>query len=112
MSAQSVKMGQFDAIVSNPPYVRNLEKKEMTRNVLDNEPHLALFVADVNPLQFYKAICKFAQQYLKPKGQLYFEINAYLGNEMVDLLTLYQFENIELKKDIFRKDRMIVGTKQ
>ena len=99
----------FDAIASNPPYVRQLEKKDMRANVLKNEPHLALFVKDENPLQFYKAICKFAKHYLKPKGQLYFEINEYLGNEMIDLLASYEFGNIELKKDRFGKDRMITG---
>ena len=73
---------QFDLIVSNPPYVRELEKKEIKKNVLDNEPHLALFVADSDALVFYRKIAELAQKNLSPKGQLFFEINQYLGKEM------------------------------
>jgi len=101
----------LDVIVSNPPYVRNSEKIEIKPNVLDNEPHLALFVDDENPLQFYKAICEFAQYNLKTKGALYFEINEYLGNEMIQLLEEFGFKSIELKKDMFGKYRMIKGIK-
>ncbi|MFT6731241.1 MAG: release factor glutamine methyltransferase [Glaciecola sp.] len=101
----------FDTIVSNPPYVRNLEKAEIQPNVLDNEPHLALFVDDDNPLRFYKAICEFAQINLKANGTLYFEINEYLGEEMIALLEDFNFKAIELKKDVFGKDRMIKGVK-
>ncbi|OUS00693.1 protein-(glutamine-N5) methyltransferase, release factor-specific [Flavobacteriales bacterium 33_180_T64] len=106
------KSHKFDVIVSNPPYVRDLEKAEIQPNVLDNEPHLALFVTDDNPLQFYEAICEFAQLHLKDKGILYFEINEYLGPEMIQLLETFDFKNIELKKDIFGKDRMIKGIKR
>ncbi|WP_028871855.1 peptide chain release factor N(5)-glutamine methyltransferase [Psychroserpens burtonensis] len=102
---------KYDVIVSNPPYVRNLEKAEIQPNVLDNEPHLALFVDDENPLQFYKAICEFAQINLKANGMLYFEINEYLGAEMIALLEGYGFKNIELKKDLYGKDRMVKGVK-
>lgn len=102
---------KFDIIVSNPPYVRNLEKEEIKPNVLDNEPHLALFVEDDNPLQFYKAICEFAQLNLKDKGALYLEINEYLGEDMIQLLNDFGFKSIELKTDIFGKDRMIKGIK-
>jgi release factor glutamine methyltransferase len=101
---------QFDIIVSNPPYVRHLEKKIMHSNVLDNEPHLALFVDDENPLQFYKAITEFACKNLKNDGVLFFEINEYLGNEMIQLLKSNNFKNIQLKQDFFKKDRMIKGT--
>lgn len=101
----------FDIIVSNPPYVRNLEKAEIKPNVLENEPHLALFVDDENPLQFYKAICEFAQIHLKTGGALYFEINEYLGQEMVQLLEDFGFKSIQLKTDIFGKDRMIKAVK-
>ena len=101
----------FDVIVSNPPYVRNLEKVEIKSNVLDNEPHIALFVDNENPLQFYKAICEFAQNNLKDEGVLYFEINEYLGQEMIQLLKEFGFKSIELKKDLFGKDRMIKGMK-
>ena len=98
---------QFDIIVSNPPYVRNLEKEEIKKNVLDNEPHLALFVADDDALIFYKKIAELAQKNLSENGQLYFEINQYLGKEMVDLLEKMNFKNIELRKDIYGNDRML-----
>ena len=98
---------QFDIIVSNPPYVRNLEKEEIKKNVLDNEPHLALFVEDNDALIFYKKIAELAQKNLSENGQLYFEINQYLGKEMVDLLQKMNFAAIELRKDIYGNDRMI-----
>lgn len=101
----------FDIIVSNPPYVRAQEKELMKPNVLNNEPHLALFVEDENPLIFYKSISQFASSNLNSKGQLFFEINEYLGNDMIDLLNKNDFQNIELKQDIFKKDRMIKGIK-
>lgn len=97
---------QFDIIVSNPPYVRNLEKQEIKKNVLDNEPHLALFVEDDDALVFYRKIAELAQKNLNPKGQLFFEINQYLGKEMIDLLEKMGFKNIELRKDIYGNDRM------
>lgn len=97
----------FDIIVSNPPYVRQLEKAEMKANVLQHEPHLALFVDDANPLQFYQAITQFASQKLQPNGHLYFEINQYLGDEMLQLLQSYHFKNIELLTDIFGNHRMM-----
>ena len=102
----------FDIIVSNPPYVRQLEKVEIQSNVLDHEPHLALFVANDNPLQFYKAITHFASQHLKPKGELYFEINQYLGEETKALLRSYEFDGVELKKDLNGNDRMLTGRKK
>ena len=102
---------QFDIIVSNPPYVRNLEKEEIKNNVLEYEPHLALFVADDNALVFYRKIAELAQKNLSPKGKLYFEINQYLGKEMVDLFQELGFKNIELRKDIYGNDRMIFGEK-
>ncbi|WP_405570766.1 peptide chain release factor N(5)-glutamine methyltransferase [Winogradskyella sp. Asnod2-B02-A] len=101
----------FDVIVSNPPYVRNLEKQEIQPNVLDNEPHLALFVEDDNPLLFYKAITNFALKNLKPKGTLYFEINQYLGEETKALLTDTNFQKVELLKDLNGNDRMLKGIK-
>ncbi|RED38554.1 release factor glutamine methyltransferase [Winogradskyella eximia] len=102
---------KFDVIVSNPPYVRELEKQEIQPNVLDNEPHLALFVNDNNPLIFYKAITDFAVKKLKPNGKLYFEINQYLGEETKQLLVDANFENIELLKDLNGNDRMLKGIK-
>jgi len=101
---------QFDIIVSNPPYVRNLEKQEIKKNVLDNEPHLALFVEDDDALIFYRKIAELAQKNLSENGRLFFEINQYLGKEMVELLTEMNFKNIELRKDIYGNDRMIRGT--
>ncbi|MDW8852484.1 peptide chain release factor N(5)-glutamine methyltransferase [Flavobacterium sp. MMLR14_040] len=97
----------FDIIVSNPPYVRNLEKEEIKKNVLDYEPHLALFVDDNDALIFYRKIAALAKSGLKDDGQLYFEINQYLGKEMTDLLEKMDFKNIELRKDIYDNDRMI-----
>ena len=102
-------MEQFDIIVSNPPYVRNLEKLEIKKNVLDNEPHLALFVADTDALVFYRKISDLAKKNLSLNGQLYFEINQYLGKEMVDLVENKAFKNIELRKDIYGNDRMLLG---
>ena len=101
---------KYDIIVSNPPYVRNLEKHEIKKNVLDNEPHLALFVEDHDALIFYKKIAALAQKNLVESGFLFFEINQYLGPEMVDLLQHYDFKNIELRKDIYGNDRMTRAT--
>ncbi|WP_346882105.1 peptide chain release factor N(5)-glutamine methyltransferase [uncultured Algibacter sp.] len=98
---------KFDIIVSNPPYVRAQEKELMKPNVLENEPHLALFVTNENPLQFYDAITKFAIDKLSHSGLLFFEINEYLGNDMMQMLKQNKFENIELRQDMFKKDRMI-----
>lgn len=97
----------FDIIVSNPPYVRNLEKQEIKKNVLDYEPHLALFVEDTDALLFYRKIAQLALKNLSPNGLLFFEINQYLGNETVELLKNLGFKNIELKKDLYGNDRMI-----
>ncbi|HWS60410.1 MAG TPA: peptide chain release factor N(5)-glutamine methyltransferase [Flavobacterium sp.] len=101
----------FDLIVSNPPYVRELEKQEIKKNVLDNEPHLALFVEDNDALIFYRKIAELAQKNLSPNGQLFFEINQYLGKEMVELLENMNFKNVELRQDIYGNDRMIRGTR-
>ena len=98
---------KFDIIVSNPPYVRELEKQEIKKNVLDFEPHLALFVEDNDALIFYRKIAELAQKHLSQNGQLFFEINQYLGKETVDLIEKMGFKNIELRKDIYGNDRMI-----
>jgi len=98
---------EFDVIVSNPPYVRELEKVEIKNNVLENEPHLALFVADENPLIFYSKIADLAKQQLSKNGLLFFEINQYLGKETIALLEEKGFKNIELRKDISGNDRMV-----
>jgi len=97
----------IDIIVSNPPYVRNLEKEEIKKNVLDYEPHLALFVEDTDALLFYRKIAQLALKNLSPNGLLFFEINQYLGKETVELLENIGFKNIELRKDMYGNDRMI-----
>lgn len=103
--------GFFDVIVSNPPYVRDLEKVEIKNNVLQHEPHLALFVKDDNPLQFYNAISDYAMRALKENGLLFFEINQYLGAEMKTLLKTTLYKDIELKNDMFGNKRMLKGMK-
>jgi release factor glutamine methyltransferase len=102
---------QFDIIVSNPPYVRNLEKQEINPNVLEYEPHLALFVEDEDALLFYRKIAQLALKSLSPNGRLYFEINQYLGKETVELIESFGFKNVVLHKDIYGNDRMIGGTR-
>ena len=111
LNTETIADLKFDVIVSNPPYVREKEKPLMKPNVLENEPHLALFVKDEKPLVFYEAITQFAVSNLVETGGLYFEINEYLGSDMIDLLKSNGFRNIELKQDIFKKDRMIKGLK-
>ena len=102
---------QFDIVVSNPPYVRNLEKQEIKKNVLEYEPHLALFVEDNDPLIFYRKIAQLAQKNLSENGKLYFEINQYLGKETSELLQDLGFQNNELIKDVYGNDRMIQCTR-
>ena len=101
---------KYDIIVSNPPYVRNLEKKLMKNNVLLNEPHLALFVENKDPLVFYDKISNLASRHLKKEGKLFFEINQYLSEETSIVIKKNGFRYIELKKDIFGNDRMIMAT--
>lgn len=103
------QQSQFDCIVSNPPYVRELEKSAMQKNVLDYEPHQALFVPDNDALVFYRAICRYAKTHLVKMGWLYFEINESLGNQVVELMKQHGFSNIELRQDLFGKDRMVRG---
>jgi len=103
---------EFDIIVSNPPYVRESEKEFMAPNVLEHEPHLALFVENNHPLVFYKAIVELSQQTLKKDGLLYFEINEYLGDETKALFSSDDFEEIQLKADIFAKNRMMRASKR
>ena len=98
---------QFDIIVSNPPYVRESEKIGIKKNVLQNEPHIALFVENENPLLFYKKIADLAKKYLSEKGVLFFEINQYLEKETGKMLEKKGFKNIDLKKDLFGNYRMI-----
>ena len=97
---------KFDIIVSNPPYVRELEKTEMRDNVLNWEPHNALFVSDNDPLIFYREILKFAKTHLKENGEVWFEINEYLGKEMTELCKNIGFSKVEIIKDFRGKERV------
>ena len=97
----------YDIIVSNPPYVRNLEKVEIHNNVLNYEPHLALFVEDDKALIFYEKIVSLASSGLQKGGMLFFEINQYLGKETAQLFDLDSFKEVTLRKDIMQNDRMI-----
>jgi release factor glutamine methyltransferase len=98
---------QFDIIVSNPPYVTLQDKTQMHRNVTDFEPHSALFVPENDPLVFYKAIADFALKTLRSEGVLFFEINENLGNETMEMLKSKGFKNIEMRKDMSGRDRII-----
>ncbi len=101
----------FDIIVSNPPYVLNSEKENMELNVLGHEPHEALFVSNDDPLLFYKSIAEFAKHNLKSGGMIYFEINEKYGNECKELLASEGFSNVELKRDLHKKNRMLRAAK-
>lgn len=103
---------KFDVIVSNPPYVTDLEKTEMQRNVLDFEPHQALFVPDDDALIFYQRIIEIAKTNLKKSGTIYFEINRNKGNEIAVLLKKNNFHPIEIRKDISGNPRMIRAFKK
>lgn len=99
---------KFDVVVSNPPYVRESEKIEMQSNVLDYEPHIALFVPDDDPLKFYRRIAQLSMnELLVNGGNLFFEINAAFGNEICEMLRDMGFRNVELRKDINGRDRMV-----
>ncbi len=103
---QLVADKKYDVIVSNPPYIRDSEKALMHSNVLDNEPHLALFVPDADPLVFYRAIARQVLALLRKDGRLYFEINEALGDEMIVLLAGLGFE-ARVIKDLQGKDRFV-----
>lgn len=101
----------YDIIVSNPPYICNNEKAEMDNNVLDYEPHLALFVPVSNPLLFYRAIAEYAICALKNGGKLYFEINSAYPRQMTELLESKGFVNVEIMRDMYNRPRFAVGLK-
>ena len=109
---QTNSLQTVDLIVSNPPYVLESEKEKIQENVLDYEPELALFVEDKNPLIFYKKIASLAFNFLNENGKLFFEINAKFGKETIEMLADIGFVNIELKKDMNDKDRMIKAIKK
>ncbi len=103
---------QFDIIVSNPPYIKEIEKRTMEKNVLDYEPHIALFVPNEDPLLFYRVIAQKAQKMLTGNGALYFEINRAHGNDIIDMLRNMGYQHIELRKDFADNDRMIKAIKR
>ncbi len=102
---------KIDVIVSNPPYVTENEKKQMSENVLAYDPHLALFVSNEAPLVFYEKITELAFQKLEKGGHLYFEINEYFGLETQQLVQEKGFQKVELRQDINGKDRVIFAVK-
>lgn len=101
------KLGQFDIIVSNPPYIKTSESKTMSKHVLQYEPQKALFVPDDDALLFYKKIADFALQHLKPDGAVYVEINQQLGKETAEIFIERGFKNAELKKDMSGNERFV-----
>ena len=111
LSANTILPNKFSIIVSNPPYICEKEKVLMQKNVLEYEPSIALFVPNDNPMLFYKTIIEFSTNNLAINGWLYFEINENYGKEVIDLLQLHNFQDIELKKDLNNKDRMIRAKK-
>ena len=104
------EMGNYDIIVSNPPYIADIEKESMAGHVLDFEPHTALFVTNNNPLIFYSALANFGNKYLNKNGALFVEINQALGLQTKDVFIQANYNTL-LKKDLFDNDRMIVATK-
>lgn len=102
---------KFDVIISNPPYITDKEGALMNKNVMDYEPHLALFVSDESPLEFYEAIASFAMQNLNNDGLLFFEINANYGKETASMLANTFYTDVEIFKDMQGKDRFITARK-
>jgi release factor glutamine methyltransferase len=104
--------GVFDLIVSNPPYICNKERATMETNVLEHEPHTALFVPDDDPLLFYRAIAQYGQTALKEGGWLYFEINPLYADALADMLKMMSYYDINTKQDQFGKQRMMRARKK
>lgn len=104
------EMGNYDIIISNPPYIADIEKESMAGHVLNFEPHTALFVRDNDPLIFYSALANFGNKYLHKDGALFVEINQALGIQTQDVFEQKNYTTL-LKKDLFDNDRMIVATK-
>ena len=107
--AQACGEGEFNLIISNPPYVCECEKSQMRENVLNHEPHLALFVPDNDPLKFYRAIAQLSGRILAPGGALMFEINERFGTETAQMMQQMGYINCQVLQDLFGKDRMVVG---
>lgn len=103
--------GEWDVIVSNPPYICEKEKKDMAVNVLEHEPHTALFVPDADPLLFYRAITRLAVQTLNKGGRLYFEINPIYADDTCRMMQAEGMTAVELRSDMYGKQRMAKGIK-
>ncbi len=103
--------GEWDVIVSNPPYICEKEKKDMAVNVLEHEPHTALFVPDSDPLLFYRAITRLAVQTLSKGGRLYFEINPIYADDTCRMMRAEGMTAVELRSDMYGKQRMAKGVK-
>jgi len=102
---------KWDVIVSNPPYIAEREKEGMSRNVLDYEPHTALFVSDADPLLFYRAICRYSLRHLNDNGRILFEINPLFADEMEVLMLSEGFSHSEIEEDDYGKKRYAIGWK-
>lgn len=106
-----LRSAMYDAIVSNPPYICRREAVDMSPNVLDHEPHLALFVPDEDPLLFYRVIAHYGLRHLKPGGRLYYEINEAYGPDTCQLLCQLGYQQVELMQDFTGRDRMVVAAR-
>lgn len=111
LSAEIPTNSVYDIIVSNPPYITLREKDSMEPNVLDYEPHTALFVPDNDPLMFYRAITHYAVYALNPGGRIYFEINSLYGKETAKLLSDNNFIDVDIIKDMYGLDRFVSAAK-
>ncbi len=103
---------ELDVIVSNPPYIREVEQVNMDANVLEYEPEIALFVEDNDPLLFYRTITNWAKTKLKKEGKIYFEINEAYGQETKQLLIAEGFKEVRVVKDLNGKDRIVAGSQR
>jgi release factor glutamine methyltransferase len=105
------KNANFDVIVSNPPYIPNKEKSMLSKHVIEHEPAMALFVEDSDPIIFYKEIIKYAEMNLQRGGLLFFELHESYGNEVLEFIQLFDFEEIEIRPDLQGKSRMMKAQK-
>ena len=102
---------KFDLVVSNPPYIAYSEMDTLLKNVVQYEPHLALFAAENDPLIFYRAIAKTAYPIMYEGGVLAVEINERLGNEVRDIFSISGFSDLQIHPDMFGKDRVVTAVK-